>query len=163
MSEATTNVAMGELEVSADSGVTLSTFVGSCVALCLYDPAAKIGGMAHIMLPEGNNSEGNSANEAKYANQAFENTLKMMAAKGALQRRMVAKIAGGAKVFSHDGAESMFNIGARNAEAVKGLLEKSGIKLLAEDIGSSTGRWVKLDVGTGRVLVSTRKTGEKTL
>lgn len=162
MNEATTNVAMGELEVSADSGVTLSTFVGSCVALCLYDPAARIGGMAHIMLPEGN-SEGNNTNEAKYANQAFENTLKMMTAKGALQRRMVAKIAGGAKVFSHDGAESMFNIGARNAEAVRRLLEKSEIKLLAEDIGSSTGRWVKLDIGTGRVLVSTRKTGEKTL
>ena len=160
MSE-TTNVAMGELEVSSDPSATLSTFVGSCVALCLHDPAAKVGGMAHIMLPDGS-AQGN-ANEAKYANQALENTVRMMSAKGAVQRRIVAKIAGGAKVFSHDGAESMFNIGARNAEAVRDLLEKSGIKLLAEDVGSTTGRWVKFDVGTGRVIVSTRKTGEKAL
>ena len=160
MSEAT-NVAMGELQVSSDSGVTLSTFVGSCVALCLYDPGAKVGGMAHIMLPEG--SGGGGANEAKYANQALENTVRAMSARGAVQRRIVAKIAGGAKVFSHDGAESMFNIGAKNAEAKRTLLAKSGINLLAEDVGSNTGRWVKLDVGTGRVMVSPRRAGEKAL
>lgn len=175
--EVVTNVAMGELEVSADAGSTLTTFVGSCIALCLYDPEAKVGGMAHIMLPEGKDkdsdrggattmatsSSSSSPNDAKYADQAVENTLRIMIRKGAKPGRMVAKMAGGAKVFAHEGSDGMFNIGQRNAEAVKALLSKKGIRLVAQDTGATTGRWVKLDVATGKVVVSRRREADKVL
>jgi chemotaxis protein CheD len=173
--EVVTNVAMGELEVSADAGSTLTTFVGSCIALCLYDPEAKVGGMAHIMLPEGRDKDGDSGkggtlissstspNDAKYADQAVENTLRIMVRKGAKPGRMVAKMAGGAKVFAHEGSEGMFNIGQRNAEAVKALLSQKGIRLVAQDTGATTGRWVRLDVATGRVVVSRRREADKVL
>lgn len=166
--ELVTNVAMGELEVTGDPGVTLTTFVGSCIALCLYDPEVKVGGMAHIMLPDGKDDSksggiGASPNDAKYAGAALENTLRIMVRKGAQQGRMVAKMAGGAKVFTHEGSDSMFNIGQRNADAVKALLLQKGIRLVAQDTGATAGRWVRLDVATGKVVVSRRKEGDKVL
>ncbi|MEO9364441.1 MAG: chemotaxis protein CheD [Nitrososphaera sp.] len=161
---AETNVGMGELRV-ADSNkkdTVLTTFVGSCIALCLYDPQSKVGGMAHIMLPE--NSKSSEDKSAKYADGALENTLKMMVEKGATPRRLVAKIAGGAKIFSHEGSDNdMFSIGLRNTESIKKLLAQKGIRIAGEDVGLNHGRWVRFNLNSGQVVVSMRNSGEKIL
>lgn len=166
MDAAETNVGMGELYVADNKkDAVLSTFVGSCIALCLYDPQSRIGGMAHIMLPEnsGRNPSGDES-AAKYADEALDNTLKMMAEKGALSGRLVAKIAGGAKIFSHEGSgDDMFSIGSRNAESIKKLLTQKGIKIAGEDIGLNHGRWVRFNLNSGQVVVSMRNAGEKVL
>lgn len=157
------SVGMGELEVTSNAGAVLATFVGSCVALCLYDPQAKVGGMAHIMLPDGSKNPSEPASGAKYAEQALENTLNKMAEKGAAPERIMAKIAGGAKIFSHEGSEDMFAIGLRNTESVKKLLQDRGIRIAGEDVGQTYGRWVRLNMQTGQVKVGKRGKEEKVL
>jgi chemotaxis protein CheD len=181
--DAETSVGMGELYVADKRDTTLTTFVGSCVALCLYDPQAKVGGMAHIMLAE-NSSKSNTSSTssssssststatqngegipaAKYADEALENTLRIMIERGASQGRLVAKIAGGAKIFSHEGdGNDVFSIGSRNTESIKRLLTRKGIKIVGEDVGFNHGRWVRFNLNSGRVIVSTRSRGEKVL
>ncbi|AIF84402.1 chemotaxis protein [Candidatus Nitrososphaera evergladensis SR1] len=168
--DAETSVGMGELYVADKKDTVLTTFVGSCIALCLYDPRSKVGGMAHIMLPENgsrnsyNDSPSSADESAKYADEALENTLRMMVEKGALPGRLVAKIAGGAKIFSHEGSsDDMFSIGSRNTESIKRLLTQKGIKIAGEDVGLNHGRWVRFNLNSGRVVVSMRNSGEKVL
>lgn len=156
-----TSVGMGELHVAGRDAI-LSTFVGSCIAMCLYDPESKVGGMAHVLLPDSSKNT-SAGTEAKYADLALENTLRMMIEKGARQERLVAKIAGGAKIFSHEGSEDIFNIGIRNAEAVKSLLQKKDIRVVGEDVGMGSGRWVIFDTNSGKVKVTMRNTEDKIL
>lgn len=157
-----TSVGMGELEVTDNREAVLTTFVGSCVALCLYDPQAKVGGMAHIMLPDGS-KDSSAAGAAKYADRALENTMKMMTQKGASPARLVAKIAGGAKIFAHEGSEDMFAIGARNTDSVRKLLQDRGISITGEDVGQTYGRWVRFDIKSGSVKVGKRGKEERVL
>jgi chemotaxis protein CheD len=167
-----TNVGMGELHVADSSNgnsnnkkdMVLTTFVGSCIALCLYDPQSKVGGMAHIMLPENNKNDSSEDKSAKYADGALENTLRMMVEKGAKPGRLVAKIAGGAKIFSHEGSDNdMFSIGLRNTESIKKLLTQKGIRIAGEDVGLNHGRRVRFNLNSGQVVVSMRNSGEKIL
>jgi chemotaxis protein CheD len=149
---------MGSLAISGSSGSMLSTFVGSCVAVCLYDPVSKVGGLAHVMLPESRGRSIPDGNEAKYADHAVNTMLLRMTSMGAEKGRIVSKIAGGAKMFSNENADdSLFNIGARNCSAIKKLLEQMNIPLAGEIVGAHSGRWVKFELATGKVKVSDRK------
>jgi chemotaxis protein CheD len=155
-----TGVKMGSLAISGSSGSTLSTFVGSCVALCLYDPVAKVGGLAHVMLPDSRGRGIPDGNEAKYADHALNTMLQRMTSMGAEKARIISKIAGGAKMFTNENSDdSLFNVGERNCSAIKRLLEQTNIPLAGELVGSHSGRWVKFDLATGSVKVSDR-TGE---
>ncbi len=156
---------MGQLEVSNGNETVLETFVGSCVALCLYDPYSRIGGMAHIMLPQGDNSKklSDHPNSAKYADQAVKNLLRMVMTKGAKMVRVRAKMAGGANMFSHEQGASLFDIGERNVLAVKSLLKERGIPLLSEDTGMNYGRNVRLEIKSGNVIVTSRKSGQRSM
>ncbi len=158
-------VDMGGIAVSNDESEVLTTLVGSCVALCLYDPYAKVAGMAHVMLPKSNNgrSPNGSGKAGKYADQAVDNLLRMMAEKGAEPRRIRAKMAGGANMFSHEGSSTVFNIGERNAEELRRILRERGIPLVSEDIGENYGRLTRFSVKTGELVVVVRNSGERRL
>jgi chemotaxis protein CheD len=153
------DVRMGSLSVSSEKNTVLTTFVGSCVALCIYEPVEKIGGLAHIMLPdsEGNHFPTNNF-DAKYADHALKLVLDAMKQKGAEHERMVSKLVGGAKTFSNENstADTLFNIGERNCASIRVLLNSSKIPILAEELGSTQGRWVKLDINSGKVMVKKR-------
>lgn len=144
-------VMMGRFAISDDSKVVMESFVGSGIALCLYDPHAKIACMAHIMHPETQNDADMRENYAKYANVAIRNALTSMAERGAQVERILAKMAGGAEIFSHQEKQGMFNIGERNIQAVKSLLSKKGIKLVSEDTGMSHSRHISFSVESGQV------------
>lgn len=151
------SVKMGTLSVSSSAESTISTFVGSCVALCMYDPVARVGGVAHIMLPSSGGRRITQGSEAKYADHAIRTMLQKMTSMGAGKERIVSKIIGGAKMFSNENAgDSLFNIGERNSSSIKSLLEQMNIPLLGEKIGAHNGRWVKLELATGKVTVSDR-------
>ncbi len=107
----TIRVAMGEVVASEDERMELASFVGSCVAVCLYDPDAKIAGMAHVMLPKRTDERhpARSPSPGRYADQAVENLVKLMVGKGAETRRLVAKLVGGAKIFTHEGGNGVFD------------------------------------------------------
>jgi chemotaxis protein CheD len=153
-----TGVKMGSLAVSGSSDSMLSTFVGSCVALCLYDPVAKVGGLAHVMLPDSRGRGVPEGSEAKYADYALNTMLQKMTSLGAEKDRIISKIAGGAKMFSNENADdSLFNVGERNSSAIKKLLGQLNIPLSGEILGAHSGRWVKFELATGKVRVSDRK------
>jgi len=155
------DVRMGSLSVSGEKNTVLTTFVGSCVALCIYEPAVKVGGLAHIMLPssEGKHSPANDC-DARYADHALKLVIDAVKQKGGKHERLVSKLIGGAKTFSNENGvgDALFNIGERNCSSIRSLLESFKVPVLAEDIGSTQGRWVRLDINSGNVIVKKRST-----
>ena len=139
-------VGMADLNVAKapDSLTTLG--LGSCIGLTLYDPVAKVGGMVHYMLPDSTKLK-NNINIAKFGDTGIRELLKQVLALGANQRRLVAKIAGGACMFEMSGLSSVGHVGERNEEEAKLVLEELKIPLV--DTGLNYGRTVILDCETG--------------
>lgn len=141
-------VGMADLNICKSPDVITTLGLGSCIGLTLYDPVTKIGGLVHYMLPDSKQVR-NNENIAKFADTGIEELLKKVVAAGANRQRLVAKIAGGAKMFETGGPSSIGNIGERNAEAAKQILKQKGIRLIAEDTGLNYGRTVELHCETG--------------
>lgn len=134
------NVGIADLNVAAGTDVLATYALGSCVGICLYDSAAKIAGLAHIMLPWSKDANNPSDNMRRYADTGITELIQKMVMKGARKSVLKAKIAGGAQMFEANSA--VFNIGSRNVEAVKKVLSTYGIPIIAEDTGSNYGRTV---------------------
>ncbi len=145
-------VGMADLKTGQNTDVITTLGLGSCIGIALYDPTTKIGGLAHIMLPDSTAIKNNS-NIAKFADTGIEELLNQMIRKGANRSRIVAKIAGGAKMFEMSGGSTIGNVGERNAESSKQTLKKLGIKLLAQDTGLNYGRTVELYCENGKFLI----------
>jgi chemotaxis protein CheD len=153
-------VSMGEMVIGNNPDLLMIVGLGSCIALCLYDGDAKVGGMAHIMLPE-LKSKSKSKKElderesrsCKYADRAVSNLLREILESGAKKWRIAAKIAGGASLFPE---LDTLRIGEKNEFAIKKALEEERIKLLAEDTGGNYGRTVTLNTCTGELMVKTK-------
>jgi len=147
---ATVRVGIAESGVvlNPDSIVTLG--LGSCVGVTLYDERKRIGGMVHVMLPSTELAKGTNFNRSKFADSAVPDLLNQLVRSGADQRRLVAKLAGGAQMFNLAGeTDSLLKIGLRNVEACKKALSLLRIPVLAEDPGGSWGRTVELFSDSG--------------
>jgi len=155
-------VKMADLNVGKEDDILITSGLGSCVGIALYDSRTKVGGLAHIMLPKAPNNRKNN-NPAKYADTAIRLLLDELERARASKRRLVAKIAGGAQMFKFDNANSQMQIGARNAEAVKEILKKEKIKLLAEDVGKDYGRTMEFHLKDNKVLIKTVKGEDQVL
>lgn len=151
-------IGIADMKLAKGEGMLVTYALGSCIGICLHDPALKLGALVHIMLPL--NMETGRKNPLKYADTGIRETLRMMEAKGASRSRITAKIAGGAKMFDVNGG-SMGNIGQRNIESVHMNLKKEGIQLLREDVGGSVARTLLFDPATG--LGCVRSYGRKEL
>lgn len=151
MSE-TIKVGMADLKIciSPDSVTTLG--LGSCVGIAIRDPITKIGGLAHIMLPDSKEIR-NNGNIPKFADTGIAELVRQMVAAGANQGRMVAKIAGGAQMFAFQNKSEMVRIGDRNVEATKKKLAEMKIPVLAEETGDSYGRTVVFYPETGDFVI----------
>ena len=151
-------IGIADMKMAKGEGMLVTYALGSCIGVCLHDPAIKLGALVHIMLPI--NMEAGRKNPMKYADTGIKETLKQMEAKGASRSRITAKIAGGAMMFK-DGSGSLGNIGQRNTESVKLNLKKEGICLLKEDVGGTVARTLLFDVNSG--LACIRSYGRKEL
>ena len=157
-------VGMADAKVSHNPAVLVTIGLGSCVGIALYDPGAKVGGLAHIMLPSSKRASNGDINPMKYADTGIELTIKKMIELNALKRRITAKIAGGAHMFACARESSSFlKIGDNNVAAVKEKLAQEGIKLLAEDTGSNYGRTVELHTIDGKYVIKTIANGIKVI
>jgi len=138
----------GEYFVS-ESGMLLVTVLGSCVAACIRDSDAGVGGMNHFMLPDdgGRETVGTSARYGTYAMEVLINHLLKL---GARRNRLEAKVFGGGAVLS---SLTSSNVGARNAEFVLDYLKTEKIPVVAKDLLDSYPRKVYYFPDTGRVLV----------
>ena len=133
----------------------LSTLgLGSCVGLVLYGPSCKIGGMVHIMLPEAP-KDVIDPNLAKYADTAIPALLRRLVTAGAMPRRILAKLAGGAHMFNTSRNLDIMNVGERNVKMCKKLLFERSIPIMAEDTGGSCGRSIEFDCETGLLKIRT--------
>ncbi|MCR5053667.1 MAG: chemotaxis protein CheD [Lachnospiraceae bacterium] len=146
-------VGMADLKVCKAPDNLTTIGLGSCIGIALYDPSTKITGLAHIMLPDSTQIK-NNTNIAKFADTGIQKLYDDMIKMGAQKGRLVAKIAGGAKMFELSGAAATsINIGERNAQASKDKLKQLGIKLLASDTGLNYGRTVELYSETGDYVI----------
>jgi len=156
------HVGMAAWEVTQAPALLISLGLGSCVAITLYDQYAKIGGLAHIMLPDIETAR-NKSNRAKFANTAIPDMLKRMEDLGAKRKLIKAKIMGGAHMFGFTKLYMVFDVGKRNIEKVTEVLEELHIKIIAEDIGGTYGRSIFFDLDTGQIRVRSVDHGEKFL
>ena len=144
---ATISVPIGRWAV-ASAPTTIRTLLGSCLGVVLSVRRAKIGGLAHIVLPD---SRGSTDYPGKYANTAIPALildLERLAGEPVL-KRLTAKLLGGASMFHNDGLD----IGRLNAEAVERILAGLGITVLTRDLGGEAGRRLTFDTLTGIVAV----------
>lgn len=153
---------MADLKVGKGQDVLITSSLGSCVAICLYDQQARVAGMAHIMLPDSQEVR-HRDNPAKFADSAIPVLIEEMTRQGAEKRRLVAKIAGGAQMFMIPGGSPVMRIGERNVAATRAILERLGIPLAAEDTGSNYGRSVEFNARDGSLRVRSIGHGEKEL
>lgn len=166
------SVGVAELKVSSNSTVLASFGLGSCVAVAIFDPLRKIGGLAHVMLPESRGRPPLETAKGKFADTAVPELVQELVNMGARQKGLKCKIVGGSQMFElpsstrKDGAiatSPASQIGARNIEAVKRELESLRIPLLGEDTGGNYGRTVKFNPRTGEVEVSSINHGRTVL
>lgn len=151
-------VGMADLNIAEEPYVLTTLGLGSCVGVALYDPLIKLGGLAHIMLPDSTQIN-NNQNKAKFADTAIELLTQKMIERGATH--LVAKIAGGAHMFHFQTTERQTYIGTRNVEAVIKCLAKKRIPVLAQDTGNNYGRSIELHTQTGVLVIKTIEHGRK--
>ena len=145
-------VGMADLNIAKAPNSLTTLGLGSCIGLTLYDPVAKVGGLVHYMLPDSTKLK-NNENIAKFGDTGIKELLRQVLAAGAVQRRLVAKIAGGARMFEVSGLSAVGNVGERNSEQAKAMLKELKIPLIAEDTGLNYGRTVILDCETGDFVI----------
>jgi chemotaxis protein CheD len=134
----------------------VSYSLGSCVGLVLWDPAERIGGMAHIFLPSSNGRciPRYEEEAPRFADIGVPLLIEKMERKGASGKRLVARMAGGASLFPGLFRE-MPDIGAQNVNAVAGILQRHSIPIVGWDVGGNCGRTMRLEIRTGRTTVTT--------
>jgi len=124
----------------------VSTILGSCISVCLYDPVLKIGGMNHYMLP---NWTGNDLVSPKYGNIAIEKLIEKMLSMGSKKGNLNAKVFGGGELLSPE--KSGLRIGQRNIKVAEMMLAEHKIPIVASSTGGPQGRKIVFNTGTGEV------------
>jgi chemotaxis protein CheD len=125
----------------------ISTILGSCVSICLYDPVLRIGGMNHYMLPLWN---GQGLASPRYGNIAIERLLNKMYALGSNKVNLRAKIFGGGEVITTNIAQ--FHIGERNIKLAYEILDDEKIQIIGSSVGGQNGRKIIFNTFTGEVM-----------
>ena len=141
-------VGMADLNVCAAPDAITTLGLGSCIGIAIRDPITKVGGLAHIMLPDSKQIKNNS-NLYKFADTGIDELIRLLLLKGASKQRLVAKIAGGAQMFAFQNKSDLVRVGERNAEACVEILKRLNIPLLAQDTGLNYGRTVVFYPETG--------------
>lgn len=133
----------GECRVSADPAVVLATTLGSCVAACIHDPVARVGGMNHFLLPESPDAEGLVS--LRYGAFAMELLINGLLSKGARRERMQAKLFGGGRL-----SDGLADIGEKNSAFARGFLAREGIPFAGGSLGGGRARRVQFWPVSGR-------------
>ena len=136
--------------------------LGSCLGVVLYDPAKKICGMAHIMMPNSTLIRKN-ANRMKFADTCLADMLDEMVRQGARKGKLVAKAAGGAQMFVKKCSHNLLNIGEQNIQAVHEFLTAANIPLVAEDVGKDYGRTIEFNPANGELTIRSIGVGDSVI
>ena len=155
----TITVGLGEIKVIRDPAAVLASFgLGSCVAVCAYDLVAQVGGMMHVVLPSGGSKVMSLRSPGKYADTGMPLLIQELENRGAVRSRIIAKIAGGARVIHTATSDGLLEMGQKNVAAVRAALGREGVPIVAFDTGGQHGRSVWLIVRSGTMSVRTAVT-----
>ncbi|OPX39574.1 MAG: chemotaxis protein CheD [Desulfobacteraceae bacterium 4484_190.3] len=145
-------IGVADLKISSNIEDMLITYaLGSCIAVAVYDPVVKVGGLLHFMLPDSKLD----LNKAKAAPAMFADTgipllFKSCYRLGAKKRRMIVKVAGGASSTDNS---NYFRVGQKNITALRKIFWKNNVLIDGEDTGGGHNRTVSLDIFSGKVVV----------
>ena len=152
-------VGIGDFVVSNHTEDVISTIaLGSCVAVCLWEPHARIAGMLHFMLPDSRlNAERARVQPAVFADAGIPLLFHAAYELGAQKKRCVVRLVGGAEVTGprNQAIEGFFNVGPRNVLAARGVLWRNGIMTRGELVGGTAVRSLSMSVADGRIVVKT--------
>jgi chemotaxis protein CheD len=141
----------GQVYVSVRSE-SIVLILGSCVAVCIWDPINAIGGATHYLLPTW---DGRGTSSARYGNVAISSLLQKLADAGADREKLRAKVFGGGCLFGimRDGSANKDHLGIRNVEIAREILAKGRIPVAASDVGGDRGKRIVFRTDTGEALV----------
>ncbi len=145
---ATHIVTPGEFFVTDDSTAVIETSLGSCVGVALFDPGKRIGSMLHVLLPSGS-EEKEKTLPARFASSGLPLLLSEMVGRGARRERITAVMAGGALILTDRALSLEMNIGKKNSDMVRRILDAERIPLLHEDVGGHVVRLMRFKPSTG--------------
>ena len=157
------NVRVADLVAVRGEGVLTALGLGSCVAIVLWDPVTKAGGMAHVLLPSPPPRVAGLHVPGRYAQSAVPALLDAVLDQGASRLSIVARITGGASMFTNLIAPGLIHTGERNVLATREALHVAGIPVSGEWVGGDFGRTVAFDLATGKVTVSSVRHGVREL
>ena len=155
------HVRIAHLAVARGSARLVAVGLGSCVAIALYDPRQRVGGLAHILLPDPSVAR-DASNPGRFASEAVPLLLNGMRAQGG-REPFIAKIAGGAALFGPLLGSNAGQMGERNVVAARAALALAGIPIAGEDTGGNGGRSITFDVATGELTVRGIRGGQRVL
>jgi chemotaxis protein CheD len=138
------NLVQGECRVTPDADTMMTTVLGSCIAACIRDPLAGVGGMNHFLLPEGQGADG--AASMRYGAHAMELLVNGLLTLGARRERLEAKLFGGAKM-----TDGLTDIGEKNAAFAEKYLNRERIRFLGGSTGGRSARRLQFWPVSGRV------------
>jgi chemotaxis protein CheD len=144
-------VGISDYKITQPPNHLMTIGLGSCVGIALYEPTTKIGGLIHIMLPESKGFK-DTTKWMKFADLAVPKVVEELKEQSK-QEKIIAKIAGGASMFSFGDASKGQQIGERNVLAVKKHLDELGIPILADHTGGKMGRTMFVDLETFEVRI----------
>ena len=145
-------VGIGDCQVSKDPQGSIVTYaLGSCIAVIIHDAAAGVGGLLHFMLPESSLDPVKAAKTPfLFADTGIPALFRSAYQLGADKKRLKVTVAGGAQIMDPQGT---FNIGKRNCLAMRKIFWKAGVLIHGEYVGGQISRTVRLDVGTGKIML----------
>jgi chemotaxis protein CheD len=155
-------VRVADLRTGGPDDVLVTVGLGSCVAIMLHDAEARVGGLAHVLLPSPALTRPDN-NPAKFPQSAVPRLLELMLADGARPERVTGRLAGGASMFAALAPAGTIQMGERNLVAARHALASNGVRLIGEAVGGDFGRTVRLRVCDGTVEVRTVAHGIKHL
>ncbi len=155
------HVRMGELRVGGPGDTLVTVGLGSCVAIVLYHAGARMGGLAHVLLPSPSLSR--EVRPGKFPQTAIPEILSALARAGAGAPQVTARLVGGASMFANLVPAGTIQMGERNVVAARAELARHRIPIIGEDVGGSAARTVRFRLDDGRVEVSTTWQGSTTL
>jgi len=157
-------VAIGEIATSdAPNDVLVAYGLGSCVAICLYDPVAQAGGMLHALLPTAPDKSKTRENRPKFVDEGVPMLLEALSRLGVKRHRLTVRLCGGADVLSALSLNGTSSIGKRNVLAAEAALLAAGLKVQAQATRGNIGRTVKLHISNGLVTVRSLGHAEQAL
>jgi len=154
-------VGVGDCQVSKNEDDCLVTYaLGSCIAVVIYDPVARVGGMLHYLLPDSTiDAEKAISAPFTYADTGIPKLFHTAYSLGAEKRRLNVVAAGGAQVLTSE----LFQIGKRNHLAMKKIMWRAGVLVHHEEVGGDQSRTIRMDVRTGTIFMKLAGAAERVI